>query len=324
MAQTNHNLHVINSNGVRVDIPLFDTKEEALRKDEGSGKALAVYFDGKVLYAPTNDKLSEPDTAQLHFIDGDGNLRHVHQSIPSLELVTKAVFTSSFSDYELDFPNGGQIVVKSSNGNGGSSGTKSDWYTRGPDYTDLSIYTIGDGGSGGASGYGWQLNVDDKFELSVRSGGGGGGGAGSGQDRWGSDIYTSGGSGGVGSITTIDIGKSGVIKFSALCSRNNGASGTNHSGYYCGNGGNGGDCYPSPDPNDSNHKGSNGENGMTVTVSAKYESHTLYGGTGGTGGTGGPNQVTIVRSGFKYPFIVRTDNNSGSAYSVEFKRYECV
>ena len=175
MGIVSEQLHLY-KNGEQIDIALTDDKEMALGTDSGDGTCLSVFMNGRVLFAATNDKKNVPDVAPLALKDGLGNIRYVHKMPGTKTPVLYATYTGSFSLASLDFPFGGYIVARASNGSNGK--------TRSSD------------NDGGDSGYGWRVNIDGTSCIVPSGAGGGGGGTFSGSNPSGYTIISNGASGG--------------------------------------------------------------------------------------------------------------------------------
>ena len=259
-----------------MDISLTDSKSEALGTDEGDGSCFSEFINGRVLYAATNDKVEAPDPARFIFKDSQGQLRYVHGIPGKKTLVLDAVYTGDF-DINLNWPYGGRIIVRSSNGSQGYNGRSNKWNSA-------------DGRPGGNSGYGWKLNLGnltDYVEFTAPSGGGGG--------ARGQNSGFSAGSGGAGSQLILEFGRLS-LPLSARTGLNWGGTGTFHSSPENDDGGPGGASWPYSDSS-ATHKGQTSPNqpGETYTTSDNYghtTTHVLnYGSKGGAGGAGYKNQA---------------------------------
>ncbi|MBR0124299.1 MAG: hypothetical protein IJJ66_11210 [Treponema sp.] len=283
MGIVNEQLHLY-KDGEQIDIALTDDKEMALGTDSGDGTCLSVFMNGRVLYAATNDKKNVPDIAPLALKDGLGNIRYVHKRPGTKTPVLYATYTGSFSLTSLDFPFGGYIVARASNGSNGTTG--------------------GSDKDGGASGYGGSVNVDGTSHVVPSGGGGGGGGTFSGTKPSGYTNISNGrtgeaGSGGKGSTVTINI-EEGSHSISASVGRNYGDDGKGLDG------GVGGSSWPSSSASATLHKGSSGS---SATVGrASYMGRTYSYGRAGSG----------ARGGYGYDGI---EEVSQSTYSVQIYRY---
>ena len=269
-------LHIINSHGEVVDIALTDDKNIALATDSLKTSCLAVYRNGRILYAGTNDKVDVPDAALLKLRDGQGQLRYVHGIPGTKTLVLDTTYTGNF-DIDLDCPYGGRIIIRSSNGSQGYNGGSNGW-------------SSADRRHGGNSGYGWKLNLgnlSDYVEFTAPSGGGGGA-------RGQNSGYSAGG-GGAGSQLILEFGRLS-LPLSARTGLNGGGTGTFHSSPSNDDGGPGGASWPYSDSSAA-HKGQKSQD-QPRTESCTRDKYgkvtcsvTNYGSSGGAGGAGYKNQA---------------------------------
>ena len=315
--ESERKLHFINSLGVQVDIPLYDNKAEALSNDEADGQAFAVFDGEKPLYAPTNDKIDVPDQAVLHFVDKDRKLRHVHSRIGELTLVRYATLTTSFYDIEIDFPYGGKIVARASNGS--------------PQYRSSSTRAYG-----GSSGFGWRIKVSNGLARAVLFAPSGAGAGGNGEtkvypydvDRYWAPV-------GNGSELCLNFFK-GTLSISGECGQNGGGDFVYHANPYGNDGGRGGNSWPNSSSQAAPHRGGNGVAGSNRGYQGAYGYVTTdWGGKGGAGGYGCENVVGEVNgsplpAGFaefalgEIEFAATLNDSSQSAHSVEIWRWEYV